>query len=52
MRPTENQIEEVLNICREQEDKGGSKFPGMTYEQGVLAVLTWMEDDGENPIED
>jgi hypothetical protein len=26
----------------EQIDQGGSRFPGMTYEQGVQAALDWL----------
>lgn len=40
MRP-ENEIDEAINQAVEQEDEGGSKWPGMTYEQGVSAALRW-----------
>ena len=46
-------IDELLNMCAEQEDEGGSKFPGMTYEQGVKAAIDWLtEENGVHPIED
>ncbi len=38
----EKDIDAVLNECAEQEDKGGSRFPGMTYEQGVRAGIDWL----------
>ena len=36
------EIDEILNRCSEQEDEGGSRWPGMTYEQGVSAALRWV----------
>ena len=35
--PKAKQIDDILNRCAEQEDKGGSAVPGMSYEQGVKA---------------
>lgn len=40
MRP-ENEIDEAINQAVEQEDEGGTKWPGMSYEQGVSAALRW-----------
>jgi hypothetical protein len=51
-RPTESEIDDVLNQCMETADNGGSKFPGMSYEQGVQAALEWMRGDGTNPLDD
>lgn len=52
MEPTLNEIDDVLNQCSEQEDQGGSRWPGMTYEQGVAAAIRWMRFDGPNPMSD
>ncbi len=52
MVPTEEQIDEVVNKCVESEETGVSRWPGMTYEQGVKAALEWVQGYGENPIED
>jgi hypothetical protein len=49
--PTEDQINDVLNQCSEAADEGRSKFPGMTYEQGVEAGVKWMQGDGNNPMD-
>ena len=38
----ENIIHEVLNWASESEDNGESKFPEMSYEQGVKAALEWV----------
>jgi len=49
-KPTQNQIDDVLNQCAEQIDEGGSKYPGMSFEQGVLDAINWLSGDGPNPI--
>jgi hypothetical protein len=51
-KPTEDQIDDVLNACVEAEEDGFSKWPGMTYEQGVQAALLWVGGNGENPMDD
>lgn len=46
-------IDELLNMCSERENEGGSKFPGMTYEQGILAAINWLTWENEpHPLED
>jgi hypothetical protein len=53
VRPAEDDINDVLNECSEAADSGTSKFPGMTYEQGVEAAIRWMlGDDDTNPMAD
>lgn len=49
MKPTSDEIDDVLNECVESQNDG-SKFPGMSYEQGVEAAIRWMQGDGENPM--
>lgn len=49
--PTQDQIDEVLSQCVEALDDG-SRWPGMSYEQGVEAAIRWMQGDGSNPMED
>ena len=51
-QPTQDEIDEVLNQCMEQADKGRSRFRGMTYEEGVEAGIRWMQGDGPNPLDD
>ncbi len=51
-KPNESEINDVLDSCMDSEDEGGSKWPGMTYEQGVSAAVNWMTGDGNNPMED
>ena len=33
--------EEQAYEAREQVDQGGSRFPGQSYEEGVLAAIEW-----------
>lgn len=47
--PTKDEINEVLH---QAEGDGASKWPGMTYEQGVAAAIRWIQGDGENPMSD
>jgi hypothetical protein len=39
---TDEQVNEVLNEANEAEDNGTSRWPGMTYEQGVAAGISWV----------
>lgn len=49
---SEEEINDVLNKAMEGVDKG-SKWPGMSYEQGVLAALDWLFGTVDfNPMED
>ncbi len=50
---TDGEINDVLDACVDQEIKGVSKWPGMTYEDGVSEAIHWIigqtEDD---PMQD
>lgn len=37
--------EAQLAEVREQIDKGGSRFPGMSFEEGIAAALQWALGD-------
>lgn len=50
--PSEDEVLDTLGKCYDQEEEGGSKWPGMTYEQGVSAAILWMRGEAENPMED
>lgn len=50
--PDNDEIDNVLNTCMEQMDEGGSRWPGMSYEQGVEAALRWVRGEGPNPLDD
>ena len=50
---TRSEIDEQLNACVDSIDEGRSKYPGMTYEQGVDAALRWVAGDTDDaPMED
>jgi hypothetical protein len=49
---TQEEIDELLNSCVESEETGESKFFGMTYEQGIIAAIDWLFEDGEHPLEE
>ena len=47
---SKREIEDVLNRV---DEFGASKFPGMSYEEGVSAALRWVLDEiEEDPLED
>jgi len=52
MKPTETEIFATIDKCMELENTGGTNFPSMTYEQGVMAALDWIQGRGSNPLED
>ncbi len=46
------EIEDVLDAAAEGEESG-TKWPGMSYEQGVLAALRWVfGESDDNPMAD
>ena len=49
---TEQEVEALIDKVMEQENIG-SKFPGMTYEQGIRAMYDWLNGDtDEDPMTD
>lgn len=49
----DSEINEVLDQCIEVEQSGNSKFPGMTYEQGVQEAIRWIiGEESNNPLTD
>lgn len=50
--PSDQDIDNARNLAAEQEEKGGSQWPGMSYEQGVAAAIGWMLGDYPNPMDD
>ena len=50
---TEADVDDVFETCVEVEhNEGGSRYPGMSYEDGVRAVIEWLRGDGDHPFED
>lgn len=53
VKPPDDQIDDVLNATVEQIDEGGSKFPGMSYEDGVQNGIMWvLGQNTSNPMDD
>jgi hypothetical protein len=51
MKRDEEEIEEQIGRCYDNKDKYGmgGKWPGMSYEDGVLAALQWVIGNQEEP---
>lgn len=50
---TEQEINELLDNRLPEGAEGPSKWPGMTYEQGVEAMAHWVTGRNDNdPLED
>ena len=50
---TEEEVNEVIDKTAAQDNEGGSRWPGMTYEQGVRNALDWiLGNNDDNPMED
>ena len=46
-----SEIDELIGQCVEQDTEGGSRYPGMTYEEGVQYAIRWLTDLAEpHPI--
>lgn len=44
----EQEIWDLLNQCADAEETGSSKYPGMSYEQGIKAAIEWIIGDINN----
>lgn len=50
---TEEEVDHQRDLAIEAVASGGSRWPGMTYEQGVEATLSWLVGDrDETPMEE
>ncbi len=48
-KPTQTEIDEVLGLCYDQIDSGQSKYFGMTFEEGVVEAIRWLQGDSAEP---
>lgn len=46
---TQVEVDNVLGDCADSIDEGASKFPGMSYEEGVMAALDWILGNTNSP---
>jgi len=50
---SKDDIEEQIAQALDSKEENGSKFPGMSYEDGVESALMWViEERDETPMED
>jgi len=50
VRRNTDEIDDVLSKAQENAD-GGSQWPGMSYEQGVVEAILWLTGQtDENPM--
>ncbi len=50
---SDKEIEEVENRAAEAASEGRSAYPGMSYEEGIDAVMRWLYDmDADPPFEE
>ncbi len=43
------QLSALYGWAMNEEQGGASRYPGMTYEDGIKAVINWLEGDAERP---
>lgn len=49
----EEEVNNLLNKCSAAEDSGESRYPGMSYEQGIQDAIRWLTEETEpGPLED
>lgn len=48
---TAEEIDSLMAEATECVNEGVSNFPSMSYEEGIVATLNWL-DGGDDPIED
>jgi hypothetical protein len=50
---TDSEIDDQLNKTAEAVDDGSTKWPGMSYEQGVENAIRWITGQSDDvPMED
>lgn len=49
---TDEEINEQMNRGSNAEETGESKYPGMSYEEGVRDALEWIAYGGDKPLPD
>lgn len=48
---TQGEIESLYDETQKIMDSEGSKFPGMSYEEGIIATLNWLSGEEEDILE-
>lgn len=48
-----DEIDELMNQIAELEERGDTRYPGMTYEQGIKAAIEWITGmSGDHPLDE
>jgi len=50
VKPTEQEISDTLDLCNDFIEEGSSKFPSMTYEEGIKEAIYWLFHGSSNPM--
>lgn len=49
---TDQEVDDVLDKATKQGEAGCTRWPGMSYEQGVEAAIRWLiGHDEDNPLD-
>ena len=52
VEPQSKEIYDLMNWAQEGVDQG-TRYPGMSYEQGILDALMWLDGSSDhNPMDD
>lgn len=43
-----DEIDELIDDCTRSESEGRSKYPGMTFEQGIRTAILWLTEEAES----
>ena len=46
----DDEINDLLNAIAETQDSVGTKFSGMSYEDGIEATIKWLIESDAEPI--
>jgi hypothetical protein len=49
---TEEEVDELANLAFEIKDEIGSRYPGMSYEDGITNTIDWLRGHSDNPLEE
>ena len=53
LKRTDDEINKVIQACWDQDDEGESRWPRMTYEQGVAEALRWaIGETDDHPMDE
>lgn len=42
-------IEELMQVAKEVQQDGKSRYSSLTYEDGIMETLRWLFEDGDHP---